>query len=318
LFKVDENGDSVWARTLGGNAYEQLYHVEVTSDGGYILSGNISDSLYQESTWLVKTDVQGDTLWTRRPCGSINGSFESVQQTSDGGYVCCGTTSDYGQSWDSDGWVVKMNDQGDTTWVAVFDLTQWDDIYSIQQTFNGDYIVAGMVDFNPNVGGEMLLYKVSAGGSVLWYRTYEGSGIVSYGTSARQTADGGYIVVGYTGGNLEEGVPFCYVVKTGFDEVSSILPKTRQIVPTSLTLYPTFPNPFNSSTTITYNVVKDGIVQLQIYNLLGQTVGTLVDRWQAPGSYSVTWEADDLPSGIYFCQLKTDGFSQTQKMLLLK
>ena len=318
FYKIDDNGDSVWAKTYGGGSYEQLYHVDITSEGGYILSGNISDSSGQGSTWLIKTDAQGDTLWTKRPCGSINGSFECVQQTSDGGYVCCGTTSEYGSSWDSNGWVVKMNDQGDTTWVAVFDLTQWDYIYSVQQTFNGDYIIGGWVDFNPNVEGEMLLYKVSAEGNILWHRTYEGSGIVSYGTSARQTTDGGYIVAGYTGGNLEEGVPFCYVVKTGFDEQSSVQPKANWTIPNSLTLYPAYPNPFNSSTRISYDLSKSGNVKLHIYNLLGQTVWTLVDRWQAAGSYSISWEAGDLPSGIYFCRLNSGDFSQIRKMLLLK
>jgi hypothetical protein len=318
LYKVDVNGDSVWVRTFGGSYYEQIYHVEATSDGGYILCGNISDTLNQGSTWLIKTDSQGDTLWTKRPCGSINGSFESVQQTSDGGYVCCGNTDEYGPQWNDDGWVVKMNDQGDTTWVSVFDLTQWDFIYSIQQTFNGDYIIGGWVDFNPNVRGQMLLYKVSGEGSLLWYRTYEGSGIVSYGTSARQTSDGGYIVAGYTGGNLEEGVPFGYVVKTGYDEASAVQPETRGEILTTLTLFPAYPNPFNSTTKISYDLAKSGNVQLNIYNILGQLAGTLVDRWQAPGSYSISWEAGSLPSGIYFCQVKVGDFSQVRKMLLLK
>jgi hypothetical protein len=319
LYKIDENGDTLWTRAYGGSGFEHGNHVEQTSDGGFIIAGYCAspDSM-DSNAWLIKTDAQGDSIWTRWYGGSYGDYFYSVQETSDGGYICGGYTWSYGQHWDSDGYVVKTNGVGDTMWVSVFDLTQWDDIYSIQQTFNGDYIVAGMVDFNPNVRGQMLLYKVSAEGSILWHRTYEGSGIASYGTSARQTNDGGYIVAGYTGGNLEEGIPFCYVVKTGPDEVSGVQPPRHQITPAAFTLDSVYPNPFNSSTWITYEVANSGKLQLQVYNLLGQRVGTLVNRWQAPGHYSAVWEAGEIPSGIYFFRMQTGDFSQTRKAALIR
>ena len=319
LFKIDAAGDSLWIRTYGGSGSETCYHVEQTSDGGYVLAGEISYGMSEGGgAWLIKTDSMGDTLWTKLPCGALEGTFQSVQQTNDGGYVGCGYTWNVGQPWDCDGYIVKMNALGDTTWVAVFDRTQWDYLYSVRQTFEGDYVAAGWVDFLPPVQGEVALVKADASGQLLWSRTYEGSGIVSYGTSVQQSADGGYVVAGYTGGSLEEGIPFCYVVKTGPDEASAVQPEPGSVIPTAFALHPPYPNPFNPATTISYDVPISGQVHIAVHNLLGQQVVTLVDGAIAPGSYSTVWDARSLPSGIYFVRLSAGNQQLTRKVLLLR
>jgi hypothetical protein len=89
-------------------------------------------------------------------------------------------------------------------------------------------------------------------------------------------------------------------------------------IPLSCSLLPACPNPFNSATKISYSVEAGGRVQLVIYDILGRQVGTLVDHNVAPGNYSITWDAGDFASGIYFCNLQTAGFQQTQRVILLK
>jgi hypothetical protein len=88
---------------------------------------------------------------------------------------------------------------------------------------------------------------------------------------------------------------------------------------------PAYPNPFNPTTTISYQVAAGGRVQLVIYDLLGRQVGTLVDLTLLPGTYSATWDAGNLASGIYFCRMlastaagEVGGFQQTQKLVILK
>ena len=88
--------------------------------------------------------------------------------------------------------------------------------------------------------------------------------------------------------------------------------------PVNCSLLPAYPNPFNSVTNISYNVAEGGRVQLAIYDLLGRQVVTLVDLTHAPGTYSVTWDAGSLSSGIYFCRIAANGFQQVQKLMLLK
>ncbi len=89
-------------------------------------------------------------------------------------------------------------------------------------------------------------------------------------------------------------------------------------LPTVHQLHPNWPNPFNPTTTIHYDVAQNSRVRLTIYNLLGQEIAQLIDKQLSPGSYRVTWNATNLPSGLYLCQMEADGFVQTRKLVLMK
>ena len=83
-------------------------------------------------------------------------------------------------------------------------------------------------------------------------------------------------------------------------------------------LYNNYPNPFNPSTKIKYDVQKDSKVLINVFDILGREVATLVDRKQAAGSYEVEFNASSLSSGIYFVRMNAGGFVKTQRMMLLK
>jgi hypothetical protein len=90
------------------------------------------------------------------------------------------------------------------------------------------------------------------------------------------------------------------------------------LLPEVYRLHPNWPNPFNSATMIRYDVPQAGKVSVTIFNLLGQRVATLFDGRQLAGSYTISWEAANLPSGVYLCRMEAAGFAQTRKMLLVK
>lgn len=92
----------------------------------------------------------------------------------------------------------------------------------------------------------------------------------------------------------------------------------KSTLPVTYNLSQNYPNPFNPSTAIKYSIPKESNVSLKIYNLLGQEVKTLVDETKAPGNYTVSFNAKDLSSGIYFYSLKAGNFYQVKKMMLLK
>jgi hypothetical protein len=79
-----------------------------------------------------------------------------------------------------------------------------------------------------------------------------------------------------------------------------------------------YPNPFNPSTQIAYQVPESAHVTLTIYNTLGKEVATLVNEEKLAGTYYINFNASNLASGIYFYNMKTDHYSQTKKMILLK
>ena len=79
-----------------------------------------------------------------------------------------------------------------------------------------------------------------------------------------------------------------------------------------------FPNPFNPETTISYQLTADSKVVLQVYNIKGQLVETLVNEFKPAGDYSIVWNAENQASGIYFYKLKAGDFQKVRKMLLMK
>jgi hypothetical protein len=89
-------------------------------------------------------------------------------------------------------------------------------------------------------------------------------------------------------------------------------------LPKATQLLQNYPNPFNNSTTLKYNLTKAGEVTITIYNILGQKLAEPVNEYQQAGAKTVTWWADNLPSGIYFARMKTEDYSGSIKLLLLK
>ena len=79
-----------------------------------------------------------------------------------------------------------------------------------------------------------------------------------------------------------------------------------------------YPNPFNPRTVIGYRIPTRSHVTLKVYDAAGREVAMLVDEEKAPGRYTVSWDASEMPSGVYFGRLMSAGFAETKKMLLVR
>jgi hypothetical protein len=94
--------------------------------------------------------------------------------------------------------------------------------------------------------------------------------------------------------------------------------ETIPALPAQFTLFAPFPNPFNATTTLRFDLPRSGMVTLRIYDVLGREAATLISDTQPAGHHSAFWNAAACPSGLYFARLEAEGFAQTQKLLLLK
>jgi flagellar hook assembly protein FlgD len=92
----------------------------------------------------------------------------------------------------------------------------------------------------------------------------------------------------------------------------------QEVLPVEFSLSQNYPNPFNATTTINYTLPLAGDVRLQVYDIMGRVVATLENGIVPAGYYKGTWNAQGMPSGLYFVRLSTDQFSETMKMMLLK
>lgn len=99
---------------------------------------------------------------------------------------------------------------------------------------------------------------------------------------------------------------------------SAVGVKEKTEPPHDFTLEQNFPNPFNPSTVISYQIPASSVLSLKIYNMLGQQVATLVEQEMKPGSYEVTWDASRIASGTYLYRLQAGSFMQTKKLILLR
>ncbi len=89
-------------------------------------------------------------------------------------------------------------------------------------------------------------------------------------------------------------------------------------LPNQFSLSQNYPNPFNPTTQITFTLPKASNVTLTVYNVLGQQIATLVNGKNEPGEHSVSWNALNIPSGVYFYRIVAGDFVQTKKMVLMK
>ncbi|MBT8383743.1 MAG: T9SS type A sorting domain-containing protein, partial [Ignavibacteria bacterium] len=103
-----------------------------------------------------------------------------------------------------------------------------------------------------------------------------------------------------------------------YDYTAGIEDETRNTIPESFSISQNYPNPFNPTSKIKYQIPELSFVTLKVYDVLGNEVATLVNEEKPTGTNEVEFNAEGLPSGIYFYQLKAGSFSETKKMILLK
>jgi hypothetical protein len=103
------------------------------------------------------------------------------------------------------------------------------------------------------------------------------------------------------------------IVANSHAEVSASLP-----IANSFSLGDAYPNPFNPTTVMELTMSVAGEMQVEVYNLLGQSVATLATGYKAIGTYNLTWDATDAASGVYFVKAQADGFTKIQKLMLIK
>ena len=107
-----------------------------------------------------------------------------------------------------------------------------------------------------------------------------------------------------------------YSIRCIKDDPTGVL--NESLVPDKFILMQNFPNPFNPTTIIQFETTHKTFISLKIFNVLGNEIATLVNEEKPVGIYNIEWDAKGLPSGIYFCQLNTNNYNKSIKMLLLK
>ncbi|MBW6482295.1 MAG: T9SS type A sorting domain-containing protein [Vicingaceae bacterium] len=215
VVKLSNLGAITWQKNIGGTGNDEAISIQQTTDGGYIVTGSsistdgdVTGNNGGQDYWVVKLDSTGTIIWQKSLGGSGSDVATSIQQTTDGGYIVVGfsfssdgdLTVNYGFR---DYWVVKLDDTGSITWQKSLGGTLLDEAFSVQQTTDGGYVVAGRSrSTNGDVTGNHGFYdywvvKLSSSGAIIWEKSLGGTGW-DHGFSIQQATDGGYVVAGYS------------------------------------------------------------------------------------------------------------------------
>jgi len=202
-----------WNRTYGGASDEYCtYSLIETSDGGYVTAGNTySFGAGVDDFWLVKTDAGGNVEWNQTYGGANTELANSVIQTSDGGYAIAGWAQSFGAGG-HDFWLIKTDQIGNMQWNQTYGGAYDDNAYSVIQTSDGGYAIAGGTSSSGAGGTDFWLIKTDETGNMQWSQTY-GGGNFDDASEVIQTSDGGYAMGGTTASFGAGGYDF-WLIKT--------------------------------------------------------------------------------------------------------
>jgi len=197
IYKLDSSGNKVWFKHYGGSDYERALSIQQTSDGGYIVAGYTESYTHGDEDFAIyKLNSNGNKVWFKHYGGTQDDYGNSIQQTSDRGYIVAGYTESYTHGGE-DFAIYKLNSNGNKVWFKHYGGSQSDKAVSIKQTTDGGYIVAGYTTSYTYGGYDFAIYKLDSNGNKTWFKHYGGPDH-EFGLSIQQTSDGGYIVAGTT------------------------------------------------------------------------------------------------------------------------
>jgi hypothetical protein len=184
-----------WVKNHGGANSDIMTSMQITSDGGSILTGyTISFSFGNNDIFLTKLDASGNITWNNVFGGSGNDQGKCVIQTSDGGYLVAGQTKSFG-ALNFDAYVLKLGAGGNIIWSSIYKKPNDQVVSGAVEMSGGGYIITG----SDSTGGvnnyDIFALRIDANGSVQWAKTYGGTQN-DFSASVKNTSTGGFIIAG--------------------------------------------------------------------------------------------------------------------------
>jgi hypothetical protein len=355
LIKLNENGDSVWTKTIKFTTHDYAEQICQSSDSSYYISVHAQGITHGNR--VIKTNSAGDTLWTKL----YYSNSISILPSDDGGILI----SIWIRQTDSPFKMIKLDSDGFLVWEKSYsgDL----EIAKLIKTANENLLVASQ--FFVNSREVVALTKFTQKGDSIYTITIGDSETDYFLTNVNTNPINEIILTGYTyfdtlyptpedgfiiklnineevewrkiiGGSeneqLNEAIELSNGNYIGIGEIGTVSTIHKDLWLVELGSFPVdvnenlenttgsfklaqnYPNPFNPITKISWQSPVSGYQTLNVYDVLGNEVATLIDEYKPAGSYEVEWDASNNPSGVYFYKLKIENFLKTMKMVLLK
>jgi len=341
LIKRDFNGNRVWIQPI-----DDIYirSMSETIDGNIIVTGS-SDS------WpsLTKIDQDLNIMWSQTYIFEYHdwGYINSVYQASDGGFFLTGILDDDETNFSV--LVIRTDANGDSLWTKILDETVLDDEgYSIIETNELDILVTGYILYQSG-----FIWKLDSDGNTIWFDTLQrvyDSMIKSHDGNIISLSKWGNYYISKNDSDFfniwQENFPYYYgngdkpFCLTSLENIIICFSDDQYVGLSKLNsegtdanenefaeynqALSTFPNPFNPSTKINFEIPKPSVVNIDIYDIRGKKIKSVINDKYSEGCFSTIWDGVDssgdvVPSGIYLISLSADNSQvAVQKCLLLK
>lgn len=318
LIRVNSTGDTLWTKTFGGDSTDVGYTLQQTPDSGFIIGGYTSSfgtSAEDFDLYLIKTNLHGDTLWTKTFGSAEWDIIRAIALTNDNGYIATGVI---GTENSHNVYIIRFDEKGDTLWTRSFGDYSKDNGHSIQPTNDGGFIICGSTRSYSVGEADVYLIRITGDGDTLWTKAI-GDTFWDFGNIAKQTFNGGYIVAGFTFSYGAGGYD-AYLIRLDKENVAiqqKGLSKTQRMDDLFLSH-----NHGSNNVRLNFDLAASGHITLAVYDTRGKLIDVIADSYVQKGSHNVQWnmnQADNKgASGVYLFRIGTMHSDITRKLTIVK
>lgn len=353
IFKTDSLGNLLWSKVFGFSGDDAVYEMEETSDGNYILTGQVTISGLGEQVLLMKIDPSGNLLWAKNYGLFGNERGRNVIEVPDGFFLGGWSSSNaFGADdviaikTDLDGNLCEMNIPAmdlllNPVQIASADFPQGKTTGGTltSQTFPEIFTELSFFDFCPFVPVELESFNsvINLNNVTLSWRT--STEINNLGFSIERKSESnefGWNEIAFVEGrgNSTEQTNYSYLDSAlepgkyqyrlkqidynGTENIYELDQTIEILSPDKFELLQNYPNPFNPNTKIKFSLSESSFTTLTVYNSLGEKIDRLIHDQKSAGTYEVNFDGSSLPSGTYFYRLESGENVQIRKMILIK
>jgi len=317
--KMTPEGQVVWTNYYGvPEANECCYEAIQTSDGGIALTGY--SWLPREDDWndalLMKLSPEGELEWMREYGDTLltEDGF-GLAQTPDGGYIIVGEQTEY----DASQFIARTDENGELLWTKAFIGPEGVLSYAwwVVNTPNEGYLVGGFSSEEGSGDYDFNLKSLDVNGEIIWTAAYGGA-LSDRCYAMLPTEDGGMMLVGETRsyGNAQGMSPDLWLIKVA--EPDKVAPEAVETTTSGLSLSPAYPNPFNSTTVVSFQTSSTENVYANLVDESGREWTKWSLNQTKPGSGRFVLDGASLPTGVYWLKVSQNNKSVQQRIVLVR
>jgi hypothetical protein len=330
IVKFDLNGNLDWVKFYPAGSFKSIVNIEELPNGDFIATGGVKDTQNDTNKiLLLKLNSTGDIIWEKK--------FKFLKQAAYGGYVkyldnclyICGGANDSSNVLEKKrNFLLRTDISGNVTFSKLFNYYKQDEFITAK-LINQNKFIFSSFSYSQFISQDTSYNRVMITdtlGNIISSRNFYSPLFLNQFYAATTSSNGDILLCGYARMLFRSDDIYVTRVDSNLNGPAISVYNYSNNIPTSFKLYQNFPNPFNPTTTIKFDIPVKSSVTLKIYDLLGREVETILNNeFKTAGWYEVNWNASKYASGVYIYRIEalqagtsTGDFVQSRKMVLIK